>query len=348
MRFFKVNKKIITDKSECFVVAEIGNNHMGNFDIAKKIIKKAHECGADAVKLQKRNNKRLFTKKMYSTIYNSENSYGKTYGQHRDFLEFNFNQYKELKSFSEDLGLIFFATPFDFESVDFLEKLNIPMYKIGSGDLTNTPLIKYINQINKPIIFSTGGGDMKDVERAHSVIKKNKNVAILQCTSSYPCLPEDINLNVIKSFRKKFPKNVIGISDHLSGISSSLAGYMLGARIVEKHFTLSRAWKGTDHSFSLEPSGLTKLISYLRQARLFTGSAKKIKSKKERAPLYKMAKKLVAAKDLKKGQILTLKDIAIKSPNDGVPPYEIDKFVGKRINKDIKYEENLNFKDIRR
>ena len=184
MRIFKVNKKIITDKSDCFVVAEIGNNHMGNFDIAKKLIKKAHESGVDAVKLQKRNNKKLFTKKMYSTIYNSENSYGKTYGQHRDFLEFNLSQYKELKSFSEDLGLIFFATPFDFESVDFLEKLNIPMYKIGSGDLTNTPLIKYINQINKPIIFSTGGGNMKDVERAYSVIKKNKNVAILQCTSS--------------------------------------------------------------------------------------------------------------------------------------------------------------------
>ena len=107
MRIFKINKKIITDKSDCFVIAEIGNNHLGNFQIAKKMIKKAQECGVDAVKFQKRNNKKLFTKKMYSSIYNSENSYGKTYGQHRDFLEFNFNQYKELKSFSEDLGLIF-------------------------------------------------------------------------------------------------------------------------------------------------------------------------------------------------------------------------------------------------
>ena len=348
MRIFKIDKKIITDKSDCFVIAEIGNNHMGNFNIAKKMIKKAKESGVDAVKLQKRNNKKLFTKKMYSTIYNSENSYGKTYGEHRDFLEFNFNQYKDLKSFSEDLGLIFFATPFDFESVDFLEKLDIPMYKIGSGDLTNTPLIKYVNQINKPIIFSTGGGDMKDVERAYLATKKNKNVAILQCTSSYPCLPEDINLNVIKSFRNKFPKNIIGLSDHLSGISSSLAAYMLGARIIEKHFTLNRAWKGTDHSFSLEPGGLKKLVSYLRDAKLFLGTEKKLKSKKEKGPIYKMAKKLVAAKDLRKGQILTLKDIAIKSPNDGVAPYEIDKFIGKRINKDIKSEQNLNFKDIKR
>ena len=348
MRNFKIKKRIINDSSECFVVAEIGNNHKGDLKIAKKMFQVAKNCGVDAVKLQTRNNKELFTSEMYNSKYNSYNSYGKTYGKHRDKLEFDKKKYIELKKYAEDLDLIFFSTPFDFKSVDFLEEVDLPLYKIGSGDLKNIPLIKYINSTKKPIILSTGGGTMKDVERAQKVLLNNKNLAILQCTSAYPCNAEDLNLNVISTYRKKFKKNVIGLSDHLSGISSAIVGYALGARIIEKHFTLDRAWKGTDHSFSLEPKGMAKLVSYLRESRKALGNGIKNNLSKENAPIFKMAKKLVASRELKKGTLLQRSDIAIKSPNDGIPPYELEKFIGKKINKKLSKDENLSFKHLKK
>lgn len=346
MRKFKIKDKVITDDSDCFVIAEIGNNHKGDINIAKKMFQTAKKCGADAVKIQTRNNKFLFTKKLYNSDYNSYNSFGKTYGLHRESLEFEKKDYLYLKKYAEDLGLIFFSTPFDFKSVDFLEKINIPLYKIGSGDLTNIPLMEYINSTKKPIILSTGGGNIKDVLRAYEAIKKNKNLAILQCTSAYPCNAEDLNVRVVETYRKKFKNNIIGLSDHLSGISSSILAYALGARIIEKHFTLDRSWKGTDHSFSLEPQGFKKLISYLRESKKALGNGKKVALKKEKDPIFKMAKKLVASKNLSKGKKLERKDIAIKSPNDGVAPYHLSKFIGKTLKVDLKEDENLNFKFI--
>lgn len=346
MRKFKIQNKIINDKSDCFLIAEIGNNHKGSIKIAKKMFKIAKDSGADAVKLQTRNNKALFTKKMYNSVYNSLNSYGETYGKHRDFLELNKKEYIELKKIAEDLGLIFFSTPFDFKSVDFLEEVNTPLYKIGSGDLTNIPLMEYINSTKKPIIVSTGGGNLNDVIRAQNTLKRNNNLAILQCTSMYPCPSENLNINVIETYRKKFKKNVIGLSDHLSGISSSVIAYALGARIIEKHFTLDRTWKGTDHAFSLEPAGFKKLSNYLKEAKKALGSHSKKILKDEKNAIYKMGKKLVAAKNLKKGTILRIKDIAIKAPNDGVPPYNLKKFLGKKLKKDLKEDENIKFSHI--
>ena len=228
-----------------------------------------------------------------------------------------------------------------------MEKINTPLYKIGSGDLTNIPLIEYINSTKKPVILSTGGGNIADVVRAQKALKKNKNLAILQCTSAYPCNAEDLNVRVVETYRKKFKNNIIGLSDHLSGVSSSILAYALGARIIEKHFTLDRSWKGTDHSFSLEPKGLEKLINYLRESRKALGTGKKISLNKEKNPIFKMAKKLVASKNLYKGKKLVRDDIAIKSPNDGVAPYHLKKFIGKTLKVDLKQDENLNFKFIK-
>ena len=347
MRKFVIKTKVITEKSDCFVIAEIGNNHKGDIKIAKKMFQVAKQCGADAVKLQTRNNKSLFTQQMYNSVYNSYNSYGKTYGLHRDKLEFGKKDYIYLKKYAENLGLIFFSTPFDFQSVDFLEEIDTPLYKIGSGDLTNIPLIEYINSTKKPVILSTGGGNMSDVVRAHNALKNNKNLAILQCTSAYPCNAEDLNVRVVETYRKKFKKNIIGLSDHLSGISSSILAYALGARIIEKHFTLDRSWKGTDHSFSLEPKGFEKLISYLRESKKALGNGNKKSLQKEKEPIFKMAKKLVASKNLKKGTKLKISDIAIKSPNDGLPPFHLKKFIGRTLKIDLKQDQNLSFRIIK-
>ena len=347
MRQLIIDNNVINDDSDCFVIAEVGHNHQGSIDTAKQIFDKAKEAGANAVKLQKRNNKQLFTKEMYDSHYDSRNAYGETYGAHRDALEFGKEEYVELQQYAKNLGLIFFATPFDLPSVDFLEKLDMPLYKIASGDLKSTPLLKYVAKTGKPIIVSTGGGEMDDVQRAYDVITaENPNIAILQCTAAYPCEPEEMNLNVITTFREKFPNKVIGLSDHQSGISMALVAYTLGARIIEKHFTMNRAWRGTDHAFSLEPVGLTKLVRDLKRARVSLGVGEKKSMDKEMKPLFKMGKKLVASSDLNKGKIITDADITIKSPNDGLPPYEWDNVIGLTLQKDLKKDENISFEDL--
>lgn len=347
MRELIIDNTVINDESDCFIIAEVGHNHQGSIETAKQIFDKAKQAGANAVKLQKRDNKVLFTKEMYDSNYESKNAYGDTYGAHRDALEFGMEEYVELQQYANKLGLVFFATPFDLPSVDFLEKLNVPLYKIASGDLKSTPLLKYVAQTGKPILVSTGGGEMDDVQRAYDVITENNpNIAILQCTAAYPCEPPEMNLNVIRTFRNQFPDKVIGLSDHQSGISMALVAFTLGARIIEKHFTLNRAWKGTDHAFSLEPAGLSKIVRDLKRARVAMGDGIKKTIEKEVKPLFKMGKKLVAAADLAKGQLVTDSDITIKSPNDGLSPYEWDNVIGLTLQKDLKKDENICFEDL--
>ena len=347
MRELIINDTVINDDSACFVIAEVGHNHQGNVDTAKQIFDKAKDAGANAVKLQKRDNKYLFTEQMYNSSYSSENAYGKTYGEHRDALEFGWEEYVELQQYAKEIGLIFFATPFDLPSVDFLAKLDVPLYKIASGDLKSTPLLKYVAKQGKPVLVSTGGGEMEDVERAYDVMTaENPNIAILQCTAAYPCEPEEMNLDVISTYRNRFSDKVIGLSDHQNGISMALVAFSLGARIVEKHFTLNRAWKGTDHAFSLEPQGLTKLVRDLKRARVALGDGIKKSIAKEKNPLYKMGKKLVAARNLKKGKVLSDEDITIKSPNDGLPPYEWDNIIGMTLKTDLEKDENFSFEDL--
>jgi len=341
-----MNKKIITDNLP-FVIAEIGHNHQGSIDKAKEMIKEAKLCGASAVKLQKRSNKDLYTEEMYNSNYNSENSYAKTYGEHRDFLEFDKVQYLDLKQYSEDLDIVFFSTPFDFESVEFLEQINIPFYKIASADITNIPLQEKIAETGKPIILSTGASKLDDVKRAHEVItKKNENLYILHCTASYPAEIEDMNLNCIKTLIKTFPNNIIGLSDHENGIDAASIAYMLGARIFEKHFTLNRSWKGTDQSFSLEPAGLKKLIRNLNRIPKMLGSEKKEILESEKAPIKKMAKSIVASSSLIEGIVIKIDDIKFKSPGGGLAPYFRDQIVGKKLKLSKKKDDLISFEDL--
>lgn len=341
-RVFQIGDVTVTDDSESYVIAEIGHNHQGDLEKCKQLFKAAADAGANAVKLQKRDNRALFTDEMYDSPYNSENAYAPTYGEHREFLEFNKEQYVELKKYAEELGVLFFSTAFDLPSADFLEDIDMPAYKIASGDLTNTPLLKYVASFGKPMIVSTGGGSMEDVRRAYeAVMPINKNLCIMQCTSGYPPAYEELNLKVIETFRNEFPDIVIGFSSHDNGIAMPLVGYMLGARIFEKHFTLNRAWKGTDQAFSLEPGGLRRTVRDLQRARISLGDGVKRCFPSEKAPLYKMAKKLVAAADLPAGHVLTAADITFKCPNDGVPPYRLEDFLGRTLEKPLKKDENL-------
>jgi len=339
-----IDSTCINDDTDCYVIAEIGHNHQGCLEKAREMFRAAKECGANAVKLQKRDNHILYTKAMYDTPYLNENSYGSTYGAHREALEFGRDEYVELKSYASELGITMFATPFDFSSADFLAELDIPVYKIASADLKNTPLLEYVAKIGKPMIVSTGGAAIEDVQRAYDTIMPiNSRLCILQCTASYPADPKDMNLRVITTYRDRFPEIVIGLSDHQNGIAMALAAYVLGARVIEKHFTLNRALKGTDHAFSLEPTGMRKLVRDLHRARLALGDGVKELCDCEKKPVFKMGKKLVAACNLPAGHILTRDDIAIKSPNDGLPPYKLENVLGQRLIRPLREDEDIDF-----
>jgi sialic acid synthase len=322
----------IGDDTECWVIAEIGHNHQGSLESCKELFAEAARCGANAVKLQKRDNRGLYTTDFFNKPYENENSYGPTYGLHREALEFGRDEYQELKDYTSELGVTFFATAFDFSSAELLADLDMPAYKIASGDLTNTPLLKHVAEIGKPMIVSTGGGTLDDVRRAYeTVVEINPQIALLQCTAGYPAEWSELDLRVIDTYRQLFPAAVVGYSGHDNGIAMPVAAYVLGGRIVEKHFTLNRALKGTDHKFSLEPVGLRKLVRDLKRTKLALGDGTKTPHPSEADPITKMGKKIVAARALPAGHVLRREDLALKSPGDGLPPYELDAVIGRTL-----------------
>jgi N-acetylneuraminate synthase/sialic acid synthase len=344
MRGLTIDGTLINDNGDCYVIAEIGHNHQGNLETAKEMFRVAKECGANAVKLQKRDNRELYTKELYNKPYDHENSYGTTYGEHRDALELGWDEYQELKQYAQEIDITMFSTAFDFSSVDFLEKLDVPAFKIASGDLKNIPFLTYIAKCQKPMIVSTGGGTMEDVQRAYDAIMPiNQQMCLLQCTAGYPADFEELNLRVITTYRHRFPNIIIGLSAHDNGIAMPVAAYMLGARVIEKHFTLNHTWKGTDHAFSLEPIGMKKMVRDLRRVRVAMGNGIKRPYKSEVNPMVKMGKKLVAARDLPAGHSIRLEDIAIKSPGDGMPPYELDKVIGRITIQALEADEDITF-----
>ena len=337
----------MNENQSFYLIAEIGHNHQGDMKKAIELFKAAKDSGAHAVKLQKRDNKKLYTKNFYNKVYDHRNSDGETYGKHRDALEFGEIEYKELKDLAKELKIDFFATPFDVWSLEFLEKIEMQSYKIASADLTNLPLHTEIAKLNKKIFLSTGGGNIEQVRRAKDNINKYHNdLSILHCTAAYPAPIEDMNLNVVKTYKDEFKDNTIGLSDHENGIDAAPIAYLLGARVFEKHFTLNRANKGTDHSFSLEPEGMKKLARNLSRIPLLLGSSEKKLLQNEIAPLSKMLKSIVASKNLYKDKIIELSDLDFKSPGGGLTPDMIDKVLGKKLKKNLEQEELILEKDL--
>jgi sialic acid synthase len=343
-----VDGRVIARDGPAYVIAEIGHNHQGDVEKAKALVRAARECGADAVKLQKRDNAQLYTRALYDAPYDNEHSFGRTYGEHREALELSATEWLELREFSREEGITLFGTVFDEPSADFLRELDLPAFKIASGDLTNTPLLRHVAGLGRPMFLSTGGGTMDDVERAvDTILPLNVQLCVMQCTASYPCEVEELNLAVIETFRERFPDLVIGLSDHQSGIAMSLVGYMLGARVIEKHFTLNHAWKGSDHAFSLMPEGMRRLVRDLHRIPDAVGDGVKRPLASEARPLEKMGKKLVATRDLPVGHVLTADDLAARSPADGgLPPYELDDLLGRRLTRPLMVDQALDMDDV--
>jgi N-acetylneuraminate synthase/sialic acid synthase len=344
----RVDGKRIHDGGDAYVVAEIGHNHQGDVEKAKALVHAAKECGVAAVKLQKRDNRVLFTREFYDSPYDNENSFGATYGEHREALELGRDEWIELRRYARELEVGFIVAAFDFPSADFCAELDVTAFKFASGDLLNVPFLRYVATFGKPMLLSTGGGTMEDIDRAvQAILALNSQLCVLHCTASYPADVEDLNLRVIETLRARYPDLVIGLSDHQNGIAMALVAYMLGARVFEKHFTLNHAWKGSDHAYSLMPEGMRRLVRDLHRVPVALGDGVKRRLPSEERPLTKMGKKLVASRELPAGHVLSPGDLEAKSPADGgLPPYELDRLLGRRLLRPLAFEQDVALDDV--
>ena len=250
-----------------FIIAEIGNNHNGSIDTAIKLIKAAKESGADAVKFQVKNIEKSFSKELLDSHYVNENSFGKTYREHKMALEFSEEQLKQLYDYATKLDIICFSTPFDIDSVEVLERIGNPIYKISSFHVTDLDLIEHVCKTKKPILMSTGMSTIEEINKAVGLIRKyTEDFVLLHCVSCYPTEDEDVNLNVIPMLREKYDCPV-GYSGHERGVAITSSAIVLGSCVVERHFTLDRTMKGPDHASSVEPLGLVHIVT--RSSRMF-------------------------------------------------------------------------------
>jgi len=258
-----------------FIIAEIGNNHNGSIELAKKMIKIAKDLNVDAVKFQVKDIEVAFPKELLDKPYEGPNSFGKTYREHKQALEFSYEQLKEIYEYAKSIGIICFSTPFDVNSVNLLENLNNPIYKISSFHVSDLRLIEAIAKTKKPIIMSTGMSSIDEIDKAVNQIRNyHDNLVLLQCTSCYPTEDDDINLKVITSLQQRY-QCPIGFSSHERGTGITIASIALGACVIERHFTLDRSMKGPDHASSVEPYGMELIVKRAIRTHHALGSSEK-------------------------------------------------------------------------
>lgn len=271
MKSVRVGNKTIGDNHPCFVIAEIGINHNGSLETAKKLINIAHFFGCDAVKFQKRTVEDVYTKEELAQPRSSV--FGETNGDLKRGLEFGLDEYKEIDRYCKEIGILWFASCWDKKSVDFMEQLNVCAYKIPSALITDIELLEYTKKTNKPILISTGMSTVDEIDNAIEVIGTD-NTVIYHCTSTYPSENNELNLNVIKTLKQKY-NCPIGYSGHEKGIVASTIAVVLGACSVERHITLDRTMWGSDQAASLEPEGLRKMVRDIRAVKSFLGDGVK-------------------------------------------------------------------------
>ena len=332
---------LIGDRYPAYIIAEIGQNHNGDINIAKKLIDMSVRCGANAVKFQKRHIPSDLTKEAYDKPYLGPNSFGSTYGEHREFLELSEEEHLELKEYANASGITYFITPTDVESVEMAERVGVPFYKVASRDLTNIPLLDYVAATRKPVIVSTGMATEDDIKDALKVMEdRPESIMIMQCTSQYPAELENVNLNAMATMRERFNK-IIGYSDHTAGIIASVTAAIMGAALIENHVTLSRAMKGTDQAGSLEERGLKKMIDYIRQSEKAKGDSEKIIDSSVEPAKIKLARSLTSSCLIKKDTVLDEKMITLKSPGNGIIWRDRNIVIGKKAIKDIEPDMTL-------
>ena len=335
------------DLNEPFVIAEVGQNHNGNLDLAREYISIFSYEGADAIKFQTRNNKYLFSKDAYDAPYESENAFAETYGAHRETLELKPEWLPILKEDCIKHGVKFMSTPFDEPSLELLKSIDVDIIKIASFDLGNLPFIHRIAALGKPVVMSVGGGKIEQIRSSVNVmLNHHDDVAILHCVSEYPCEYNRLGLDSIKDLIREFPQCVIGSSDHFNGTLSGPVAYLKGARVFEKHVTLNRASKGTDHSFALEREGFRKFVRDIKRVRhmLPPKSAEDLGNEKV---FKKLGKSLIAYVDIKTGEKITLDHLSGRIFNTQyIPVRESNQVLGRLAKCDIAKGEPIQYTNL--
>jgi len=341
----KIGDSTIGDKNPCYIIAEIGINHNGDLEVAKKLIDIAVDSGANAVKFQKRDLESIYQKQIL------ENPTLDSQGTEilidvLNEVEFNEEDFKKIIDHCKEKKITFLCTPWDIHSVDFLEKFDVPAYKIASADMTNLPLIKYISKTGKPIIISTGMSSMEEIEKTVDFIKKeNAEFLLLHCNSTYPSPVELLNLNLIPVLREKFDVP-IGYSGHESGIIPSVTASSMGAVMIERHITLDKTMEGLDQAASLEPEELKKMVEYIRESEKSKGDTNKKMTRGEILQREVLGKSIVCASEIKKGDIFSEENIEIKSPSRGLSPQFYYELLGGKSSRDIKKGGYLQKEDL--
>lgn len=324
--------------TKIFIIAEAGVNHNGSIDLAKKLVDEAVEAGCDAVKFQTFKSENLVSKSAQMAEYQKENlGANDTQLSMLKKLELSYDEFNELKAYADEKGIVFISTPFDIESVRFLNSIGVKMFKIPSGEITNLPYLREINESGKDIILSTGMATLEEVNSAINELK-NCKVTLLHCTTDYPCPYEEVNLNAMLTLKEQFNLD-IGYSDHTEGIVISVMAAAMGAKVIEKHFTLDKTMEGPDHKASLEPSELKKLVQSIRTVEKAFGQSVKEPTACERKNIEVVRKSIVAKRHIKKGERFCHENLTTKRPATGISPMKWDEVIGQVAKRDYTEDE---------
>ena len=324
------------------IIAEAGVNHNGSMEMAKQLIDAAAIAGVDYVKFQTFKAEKLVTKDAKQAEYQQRNAKDDSQYTMLKKLELSEAQHEELIAYCKEKGVKFLSTAFDMESVEYLHSLKLGLWKIPSGEITNFPYLKAIAQYGEPVILSTGMCEMEDVQNAVDVLCKHglkkEQITVLHCNTEYPTPMQDVNLKAMLEIKDAIEVNV-GYSDHTQGIEVPIAAVALGAEVIEKHFTLDRTLPGPDHKASLEPNELKAMVDAIRNIEQALGNGQKHVSESERKNRTIARKSIVAARDIKQGEMLTEENLCVKRPGNGISPMRWEDVVGSRATRDYKEDE---------
>lgn len=330
-------------REHVFIIAEAGDNHNGDYELALRLVDKAVEAGADCVKFQTFLTEEIISKRAPKAEYQINN----TGSEESQFdmvkkLELSFDDFRRIKKYCDDKRIMFLSTPYDKYSINFLNELDIALWKIPSAEINNVPYLRMIAKTKKPVILATGMSTMEEVRFAVDILKNNgtTDITLLQCNSEYPTPYKDVNLSAMYALKNEF-NCMVGYSDHTQGIEIPMAAVAMGAKVIEKHFTLNHNMIGPDHSASLEPDELKHMITGIRNIELAMGDGKKEPSESERRNIGVMRTSIVAAKLIEIGEIFDESNLATKRPADGLSPAEWDNVVGKVAKRKFNFDEAI-------
>jgi len=337
----------IGEAEEPYVIAEIGINHNGDYELCKKMIAQAAHAGVDAVKMQKRTIEEMYTRDALDVPYNKPYAFGRTYGEHKHALEFSNEQYIELQGFAHSLGVEFLVSGFDSTGFEFIDKvLDVPIHKIASPFITDYPLLKQVAEYGKPIFLSTGMHTMEEIKASVDFIKQfNDKLMVFHAVTMYPVPNKDVNLNILTTFKKEL-NTLVGYSSHDTGVAIPAAAVALGACVIEKHFTLDRTMIGPDHAASVEPRGMELIKKYSNSVHESLGSNTREMNEAEKAARIKYGVSVTSRRTIAKGTIITEDDIMVKCPGGGISPVYYWNLIGKKATKDIQADKTIYNGDI--